>query len=853
MRALCEACGQPQPPDWTPGGQCVHCGKAVRRELRCFWCAKWTPAAKFCRSCGAETVEARLYGAARMLKDAGTDRFTVPKQLREFDPEQIENFTRIYQRHAIAVARHVDEAAFLERFLRHRPWSAALEEQLVPQLPWPEDTLARMSAPPPPAGDDLSLAKAIGESSPFPPTQALAALVRLRLGDWKAYAPALSVFRSGDPLLRAEAALVMTGWRVMTGYGRPREDGRAIYEELQKSPFKLEAAVRMAALAGPVDEGLLRDARGSADPETSFAAALALGDVDRLQAALKGDELEKIAAGNKLISLGVIKPVVQVVEKSPLEVQRELVESLARRKDPAPEAADTLLQIVETTQDDTLRERAARVLCRQIRPGWVLRIAKAAKEERHIFQSLLQAEGLEPASAVELGDFLLRGGHFGMHQYGLSSLAENARMPFTFVPTRFAAAAEEAQRELLRFAEAQLEHGGDEALHRFVMNVAFGPHPAKIRAAAWWVLHRWYRHQGEHRGEGPFKLEKDVVARFFGSVGAFATKLAAVLRDRDTLKEVGYYEMIAHVLTTADDAAIAELRSAELIDALLEGMRGDYWPNTVEAMIRLVARLGADERWRSKVLDALRALGKKGNYHYDKALRNLELSAYGLPDENGWKDLPSDFIPSRWDGAPPDARAEFLKVVDQQLIYDNGEGLGPFLLKAALRDGVAEAMDIYDDRIRGQVALDAGLAAWLPKVLRETEDAKTVSFLRELFGDPKALPIEGEAGRALIDAMLERAGKGDALSQTLVRHLAVSGNHPSWREAVRAALGRLGSEGERAPRQFPPPDVRLDAEALARQHQEKIFRLMAGPGTLDHKKREADRLKAEYQAKLKEL
>ena len=852
MRALCEACGKPQPPDWSPGGQCVHCGKTVRRELRCFWCVKWTPAAKFCRSCGAETVEDRLYGAARMLKDAGTDRFTVPKQLREFDPDQIENFTRIYQRHAIAVARHVDEVLFLERFLRQRPWSAALEEQLIPQLPWPEATLAQMSGPPTPAGDDLATAKAIGASSPFTTTRALAALVRLRLDDWTSHKDAVSAFHAGDPALRAEAALALTSWRVLYAVGRPRDLGRELYEELARSPFKIEAAVRQGLL-GTSNPDLLREALASNDPETAFGAALVLGDVDRLQAALKGGEMEKSAAGSKLIQLGILKPVVETIEKSPLEVQRELVESLVRRKEAAPEAADTLLEIVETTKDDSLRERAVRVLCRQLRPAWIGRIVRAGKGDHHIFQSLLQAEGLEPASAVELGDHLLQAGRFTTSQYGLSTLAEKGRMPFTFVPSRFAAADEKTRLEMLRFAEIQLEHGGDEALHRFVMNVVFGPHPAKIRAAGWWVLHRWYRSGGEHRGEGPFKLEKEVVARFFGSVQAFVPKLAAVLRDHDTLKEVGYYEMIAHVLTTADDAAVAELRSAELIDALLEGMRGDYWPNTVEAMVRLVALLGADERWRSTVLDALRALGKKGNYHYDKALRNLELSAYGLPDERTWKDLPPDFVPSRWDGASPDARAEFLKVVDQQLIYDNGEGLGPFLLKAALRDGVAEAMDIHDDRVRGKVALDAGLAVWLPKVLRDTEDAKTISFLRELFGDPKALPVEGEAGRTLIHAMLERAAKGDALSQTLIRHLAVSGNHPAWREAVRAALGRLGSDGERALRQFPPLEVRLDAEALAKEHQEKIFRLMAGPGTLEHKKSEAGRLKAEYQAKLKEL
>src|SRR5262252_424704 len=194
MRALCEGCGKHQAPDWKAGDLCSYCGKAVRHDVRCYWCAKWVPAAKFCRSCGAAIVEERLYGAARMLKDAGTDRFTIPKQLQEFDPGQIENFSRIYQRHAIAVARHVDEVRFLERFLHQKHWSAELEEQLIPQLPWNEEILARMSAPSHPPGDDLATVKQIQETTPFDRTQALARLARLHLRDWQVYQEACSTF-----------------------------------------------------------------------------------------------------------------------------------------------------------------------------------------------------------------------------------------------------------------------------------------------------------------------------------------------------------------------------------------------------------------------------------------------------------------------------------------------------------------------------------------------------------------------------------------------------------------------------------------------------------------------------------
>jgi hypothetical protein len=939
MRALCEGCGKHQAPDWKAGDLCSYCGKAVRHDVRCYWCAKWVPAAKFCRSCGAVVVDERLYGAARMLKDAGTDRFTIPKQLKEFDPDQIENFSRIYQRHSIAVARHVDEVRFLERFLRQKHWSAQLEDQLIPQLPWNEETLARMSEPRTPEGDDLATAKAIRESSPFDVTCCLASLVRLRLDDWSAYEDAAGTFHSGDAALRAEAALTLTGWRVWHGYGRPRDRDGAVFKELQQSTFKIEAAVRLG-LMGQRDPDLLREALASSDRETSFTAALVLGDVDRLQAALQGDRLERSAAGNKLIELGVIKPVIQIVEKSPLEVQKELVDALLNRKESAPEAADTLLEIVETTEDNTLRERAARILCRQLRSEWVLRIARKAGKERYIYQSLLQASDLRREDALELGAFLVQNGHFRMSQYGLSSVAENGRMPASFVPTQFPRADEETRLELLRFAEVQLNRGESEELHKFVMNVVFGAHPAKLRAAAWWVLHRSYRHHGEHRGEGPFKLQKEPVERFFGSFGEFLPKLAAVLGDHETLKEVGYYEMMANLLNSPDDEAVrliqAETSANDLVFALIRAMREDYWPNTLEAMVRLLARIAVDPRWRVHALGSIRALGKPGNYYYDKAIRRLELAKHGLPEENEWDALPDDWIVSRYDGVAAEGQQEMLRLAEIQLRARKDPGLLRFLLRAAFLKGDPEvrieAMRLFRDfapHSRGLFILTRELAetyfdslpALAPRlagVLREprlTAEPLFNEFIgymlhpnvpSELF---EALASDDEGGRTLVRAAVEYllTGHDEGLlpgSTVLLLHHA--GPDPRWRDEVRAALQpqkealekRFGGPGERLLQRLeppppppppepepPPPSERhfvhacqhrgLDgppppppppppreltfeekgkiAQEMGLQLQQAMFALMAGPKSPEEKMREAQRMSAEFQAKVKAL
>ncbi len=880
----------------------------MRRDVRCFWCAKWTPAAKFCRSCGAETVEPRVYGPARMLKDAGTDRFSVPKMLRELDPDQIENFSRIYQRHATAVARHVDELRFLERFLRQKVWSSALEDQLLPQLPWPEETLEKLSAPTPPPADDLPTARTIAETSPFPTTRAVAALVRLRLDDWTAYKDASPVLHASDPTLRAEAALVLTSWRVLTGVGRPRDDGRLIVQELERSPFKLEAAVALGLL-GRENKDLLRDALASPDRDVAFGASLVLGDVDRLQAALQGDELQRIAAGHKLISLGVIKAVVEVVEKSSIEVQRELVDGLYRRKGPAPEASDTLLEIAEKTDDEHLRSRAVSVLCRQLKAGWVMRLARAAREDRGIYQSLLQAETLPPDAAVELADFLLDHGRFGSHQYGLSNLAERGTVPDTYVVSRFGDADEKTKTEMLRFAEKQLEKRGNEELHRFVMGIAFGPPPAERRAAAWWVLHRWYRHQGDHRGEGPWTLTKEAVERFFGSIPAFIPRLADVLRDHATLKEVGYFEMIAHLLDSADEAAVEAIQAQGdaadiLVDALLEALRQDYWPQTVEGMVKLVSRIGTHPRWQARVLEVLRSAGKRGNYHHDKALRRVELAVHGIPEESEWNDLDPAFVPARWPELGAEGRGELLKLADHLLVHakDASEGtILPFLLRVAMSRGDAafrtEAAEIHEDRARGpyedprlrRASIERAFGSYgefvrlLPDVLREP-DGPAEKLLKELYSDPTSdgateLAAEGEAGKTVVLAMIERAAVGErtALQYSLYRWLETCGSHPSWRAEAVAALERHDTDGAkrvlravRPPAPEPKPvdaeeeepaavaenpwvEKQRDAEKLGRELQEAIRRIMAGSGSPDQKMREATRLNQEFQAAIKRL
>jgi hypothetical protein len=642
MRAVCETCGAAQPVDWKAGDLCGSCGSAVRRDIRCFWCAKGTPAGKFCRSCAAALVEETLYGAARMLKEAGTDRFTIPKLLGELDREQVENFTRIYQRHAVAVARHVDEVRFIERFLVQRGWSAPLEDELTAQLPWPDATLAAMSGAPLPTGGDLATVTAIAKSSPLSATRALAALARVRLDDWTACREAAALLASRDPLVRREAALVLSGWRVRYGI-EDREEAEALpgprplLDELRQAPASSAVAVRIALLTGD-PEGVPPEAVGHPDPEIAFTAALVSGDVDRLGAALSGGPLERIAAGTRLAELGALAPLEAPLRSGPPEVQRRLLAALVSRRAPAGPLADVLTGLLETTDDGDLREQAARVLCRTLRPDLALRVLRAAKESHTIFQLLLlPAAGLPEETAGRIVEEMVEGRTFRASQFGLEGAAERGAIPDALVPRLFAAAGDETRLELLGLAEMQLKARGDEALHRFVMNVVFGPHAAKTRAAAWWALRRWYL-RSDVRGEGPFRLTQEGIERFFGSAGAFVPRLTALVRDGATLAEGGIVEALANLFASTDAGDAALLAAAgeparDLVRALLEALRPGLPPLLADGAFHLLGLLGTDPRWRGEVIEGLEAIGRTGNFHWETALRSTRESA--LPGDPG--------------------------------------------------------------------------------------------------------------------------------------------------------------------------------------------------------------------------
>ena len=920
MRALCESCSKPQPVDWKPGEQCVHCGAAVRRDVRCFWCAKGTPAGKFCRSCGADLVDEPLYGAARMLKDAGTDRFTVPKLLKEFDEDRIQHFTRLYQRHAAAAARHVDDLRFLERFLFHKGWSDSLEDELVPRLPFPEAELKALTIDPRPEAGDLEICVRIQETSPFPRTQALALLARLRLDDWKAAKEASASMH--DPALAAEAALVFTSWRVLSAGAYPFGRDKRVVELLKTSTFKPEAAVRLGLL-GVGDPDRLKAALESKDPETAFAAALALGDPDRLSVAVgKGEELMTLAAGRTLARQGIFAPLAGVLKTASLEIQADLVRELSTQKKPAPELREVLFELVENVRWDEPEEVKRKVFVEEdrVRHEMIKRAttvlargADAAVVRRLVACPHLDAEALRPflaewgGASIDAVEPVLRhlvlNGTFRHSLWNLDDAVKRGAVPSGFVPAHWGDASPEIREELLGLAEKQLNHGEDEALLRFVVNAVFGPDGGELRARAWWAIER--SQDGNARREF-LTLREAPIARFFGSPEAFAPKLVAVLSDGVAMREVGLYDFLANFLKPVDPAFVPKIASGELARALLAVAGSDYYAFVVDSSIDLLGHLGADPRWRDEVVSGLRALGTKGNWHYDKALRRLELSVHGIPDEQEWKALPWTFAPERFAGVSKEGRLELLELADQQRIHAKAttEPLCDWVLEVAFGTSEPEvrlkAFDIHQERSpRGHGLELLRKPEFLPAVARVFDapeilrDGQALEFIEDLL--QKGDPLD-EAGKGLVEALLGALGRPaevparlrDAALQFLEKQAA----QPRWRDVVADGLAELAKRkelenadrfGRLASRIKPPPPKppRVDpgprpdpmgeddpepvdpaaeyaekakiAEQLGRELQEKVMLISFGSGSPEEKTREVMKLQDAFQKKIKAL
>jgi hypothetical protein len=255
--------------------------------VRCAWCARVVPFDKFCRSCGCDLFPPDRYGAARMLKSAGVDRFALGSRLAQLDADRVELLSSQYARQAAVIAMRVEEAMRVEASLLQTGFAAELEEMWIASLPLDEGALAALDV------EAEGTLEAIHRSSPIARVRSMAGVALTRRGSTDHAREAVALAAAADPRLALESALSLSHWKHHGSLGpRDRRALAQIAEQALDDPrLGLHAAI-LVAQSRPHD---LRDALASTDRDLRFSAALIAGDEDVLCAALEDDGMRPFA------------------------------------------------------------------------------------------------------------------------------------------------------------------------------------------------------------------------------------------------------------------------------------------------------------------------------------------------------------------------------------------------------------------------------------------------------------------------------------------------------------------------------------------------------------------------------
>jgi hypothetical protein len=292
------------------------------------------------------------------------------------------------------------------------------------------------------------------------------------------------------------------------------------------------------------------------------------------------DAGKRYAAAWALTQLDLLGPVAAVLSSASVERQISLLQALRKRAKPLPELREILFEIAANTPDEDVR-----YLCHACNalglegPLETVRIARAAKGDRNVFQLLLQKQTLSADALDHLGAFLIETGAFQMSQFGLSDASQEGRLPADFVPRHWHAADPAMRIELCKFASLQLENYRHGALHKFLVDVAYTGDDVRVQSAAWSALYRWYDSFGYPRHR-PLTISAESMATFFGSPREFLLRFARFLDGREILLETLHRDTFGQLLRYPDESALdafieAPKETLALMETVAKTMRDD--------------------------------------------------------------------------------------------------------------------------------------------------------------------------------------------------------------------------------------------------------------------------------------
>lgn len=631
---ICSNCSAIQPKDWQAGNLCIQCGKAVRPEMRCAWCCKWSPQEKFCRECGTELIPQEYFGAARMLKNAGVDQFTLAERVRTLDTDQLKNFERLYQKHFSILLRLVKEVEYCEEYLVQKNHDQKLFEELIAFTPFNEDQLKKYQ---PVETDNLS---DILKSSAIDATKTLAALALLRSGllegsetqQHECMQAAQSALQKSDARIALEAAFTLANWRMKlfpfpewaqeTDLQRIAELGTAVLDnpelqnwgavcywpllEHQKNSF---AENSPANLRNKVDENRIREylkaGLHSSDPDLRFCCALSLQNENDLALYLDDQEVQKqyLAAG--ILALNKSLHLSKFLQNS--KNKEQLVSILYVLKPPLPKPLqEALLQIIEK-QPYQVMQRIFQLL--------------EADWDENMERSLIQKAALH--KEYDLFNLLVRSKKITNHDQAIDAYTElpftektsksfdsikmQYRFPNFFLKKIGAIHDQKVDEILLDIAQEQIIKFQHPIFLQWIMDRVFCDERDKIQRDAVWVLIRCQK-QADHFK--PFIFTSQSIEKFF-TIQFFLERLTLFLKNDNLLKEVGIYEWAADLLESFD-LNFSLLRVPDnllknFLDALLNIITNDYWLFLRTAAVKCLGRGASKTSYKEKYSQELQS------------------------------------------------------------------------------------------------------------------------------------------------------------------------------------------------------------------------------------------------------
>ncbi len=463
-----------------------------------------------------------------MLKAAGVDQLSIGERLKSFDADHIEHLSRLYQKQAAVVARHVDELRFVENHLLGTGWSDELDDRLTAELPLDDAGLARMQSP---VDHSIVAADVIRArtKSPFAITSMLAALVLIRNGwmsNFDEVEIGLQALGHGDVKTADEGALAFGSWRALH-LPMALLPTQQLIGALIDCTRKDDAAIALR-LIGEDDE--VDPALGaSTDPDRAFSAALALQQPEPLRAAL-GYPDRRYAAAKALAKGGFGSLLREVLLDLDDDDQLEAVlGALRRHKQAFPELNATLWKLT-TGHTRSVRDSATFLLGLENREGdSTALITLDSDDERAISAALDRASG-EPLELERLARWLISRQKFTLDQTGVRDAVLTGGLPLDLIPSSIeSSVGSEHHVQLLKVAGEQLVATNAESLHRFLLHTTWQHLPLVVRSEAWSCLVGWYG-QTDYPTGGPLVLDDSIIREFFGDVDQFVDRFVETTR-----------------------------------------------------------------------------------------------------------------------------------------------------------------------------------------------------------------------------------------------------------------------------------------------------------------------------------